>query len=138
MAKKAKFIVRMQIPGGGATPALGSVLGQYQIKMMDFFKAFNAETANRKGSTVPVVLNIYSDKTFDFVCKTAPVSEELRKRANITKGSSNPGTEVCGAISWSEIEEIAKIKMVDLNAKDLEGAKKIIAGSARSMGLEVK
>jgi len=139
MSKKIKANLKLQIPAGGATPAppVGSSLGQHGVNIMDFCKKFNAATATRKGETVPVLITIYTDKTFDFVTKTAPVSEFLRKKANITKGSKNPGKESAGTIKWKDIEEIAKAKMPDLNAFDLEAAKKIVAGSARSMGLSV-
>ncbi|MBD3231085.1 50S ribosomal protein L11 [Candidatus Dependentiae bacterium] len=140
MAKKIKASVKLQIPAGGANPAppVGSSLGQHGVSIMDFCKKFNAQTVDRKGETVPVLITIYVDKTFDFILKTAPVSELIRKRANLKKGSSNPGKELAGVIKWQDIEEIAKIKMPDLNAYDLNAAKKIIAGSARSMGLEIK
>ena len=139
MSKKIKATLKLQLPAGGATPAppVGSSLGQHQVNIMDFCKKFNAATANRKGETVPVLITVYTDKTFDFVTKTPPVSELLRKRANITKGSKNPGKEQAGTIRIKDVEEIAKIKMPDLNATDLEAAKKIVAGSARSMGLAV-
>src|SRR5574338_634603 len=133
MSKKIKATLKLQLPAGGATPAspVGSSLGQHQVNIMDFCKKFNAATANRKGETVPVLINIYTDKTFDFVTKTPPVSELLRKRANISKGSSNPGKDKAGTIRMKDIEEIAKIKMPDLNAIDIDAAKKIITGSAR-------
>jgi len=139
MAKKIKATVKLQLPGGGATPAppVGSMLGQHQVNLMDFCKKFNAATASRKGETAPVVITIYTDKTFDFVLKTPPVSELLRKKANIQLGAKNPGKETAGNIKMKDIEEIAKIKMPDLNATDIEAAKKIVAGSARSMGLTV-
>jgi large subunit ribosomal protein L11 len=139
MAKLIKAKLKLQIPAGGATPAppVGSSLGQHGVNIMDFCKKFNAATANRKGETVPVSITIYTDKTLDFVTKTAPVSELIRKKANIQKGSSNPGKETAGKIKLKDIEEIAKIKMPDLNACDIEAAKKIVAGSARSMGLTV-
>lgn len=139
MAKEIKANVKLQLQAGAATPAppVGSCLGQHGVNIMDFCKKFNAATAGRRGETVPVVITIYKDKTFDFIMKTAPVSELLKKKSNITKGSSNPGKDQAGTVRWSAIEEIAKIKMIDLNAVDLEAAKKIIAGSARSMGLKV-
>ena len=139
MAKKIKAKVKLQIPGGGATPAppVGSALGQHQVQIMDFCKKFNAETASRKGETVPVVVTVYVDKTFDFVTKTPPVSELILKNAGLKKGAGAPGTQVAGTITWDKVEEIAKIKLQDLNAIDIEGAKKIVAGSARSMGLNV-
>ncbi len=139
MSKKIKSTVKLQIQAASATPAppVGSSLGQHGVNIMDFCKKFNAATANRKGETVPVFITIYTDKTFDFVLKTAPVSELLRKRANIQKGSKNPGKDQAGTIKWRDVEEIAKVKMPDLNACDIEAAKKIVAGSARSMGLVV-
>lgn len=139
MAKKVKTVIRLHIPGGGATPAppVGSALGQHGVKIMDFCKMFNAQTADRKGQTVPVVITVYADRTFDFITKTPPVSELIRKKINIKKGSSAPGTQVAGSVSWSDLEEIARIKMPDLNANSVEEAKKIVAGSARSMGIEV-
>ena len=140
MAKKIKANLKLQLPAGAATPAppVGSVLGQHGVSIMDFCKKFNAATANRKGETVPVFITIYVDKTFDFVLKTPPVSELLRKKAKIQKGASSPSKQVVGSVTWKDVEEIAQAKMPDLNAFDIEAAKKIIAGSARSMGLEVK
>ena len=134
-----KAHIKLQIQGGGATPAppVGSALGQHGVNIMDFCKRFNAQTADRKGETVPVIITVYNDRTFDFITKTSPVSELIRKKANIKKGSSNPGKDSVGTIKWSDIEQIAKIKMPNLNAFNLEAAKKIVAGSARSMGLSV-
>ncbi len=139
MAKQVKAIVRMQIQGGGATPAppVGSTLGQHGVQIMDFCKKFNAATANRKGEVVPVILTIYADRSFDFVTKTEPVSNMILKKTGVKKGSGTVGTTFAGEISMSDIEEIAKAKMPDLNAVDIEGAKKIVAGSARSMGFKV-
>ena len=104
---------------------------------MDFCKQFNVQTDNRKGETVPVVVTIYKDRTFNFIIKTPPTSELIRKKINIAKGSSRPNVEKIGKISWKDIEEIAKLKMPDLNAFDLDQAKRIIAGTARSMGVDV-
>lgn len=139
MAKVIKAQVKLQLPGGAATPAppVGNNLGQHQVNLMDFCKRFNAETADKKGQTVPVLITIYVDKTFVFIIKTPPTAELIRKAIKISKGSSKPNTEKVGRISWKDIEEIAKIKMPDLNVADLEQAKKIIAGSARSMGVDV-
>ena len=139
MAKKVKAVVKMRIPGGGATPAppVGSSLGQHGVQLMDFCKKFNAVTAKKKGQTVPVFITIYTDRSFDFITKTPPVSELLKAKANIKKGAGNVGKEQAGTVKMSDLEEIAKIKMEDLNANDIEAAKKIIAGSARSMGLAV-
>jgi large subunit ribosomal protein L11 len=139
MAKEIKAKIKLQIPGGAATPAppVGSSLGQQGVNIMDFCKQFNAQTAGRKGETVPVEIIVYVDKSFTFVVKTPPATELIKKKINISKGSSNPKDSKVGKISWKDIEDIAKIKMPDLNAHDIEQAKKIIAGSARSMGIDV-
>ena len=139
MAKEIKATVKMLLLGGGATPAppVGSSLGQHQANIMDFCKKFNAQTASRKGETVPVIVTIYKDRSFDFVLKTPPTSELIKKKINISKGSARPHEEMVGQITWSDIEAIAKVKLIDLNAHDLEEAKKIVAGSARSMGVKV-
>jgi large subunit ribosomal protein L11 len=139
MSKEIKAKIRLQIPGGAATPAppVGAALGQQGVNIMEFCKQFNAKTADKKGQTVPVVITVYRDKKFDFVIKTPPTSELIKKKINITKGVSKHKSEKAGRISQKDIEEIAKIKMPDLNALDLEQAKRIIAGSARSMGIEV-
>lgn len=139
MSKKIKSTIKLQIQAASATPAppVGSSLGQHGVNIMDFCKKFNAATANRKGETVPVFITVYTDKTFDFILKTPPVSELLKKRANIKSGAKNPGKETAGTIKWKDIEEIAKAKMPDLNAFTIEAAKKVVAGSARSMGLTV-
>lgn len=139
MAKEVKAKVKMLIQGGSATPAppVGSSLGQHGIQIMEFCKQFNAQTANKKGETVPVVVTVYRDRTFDFIVKTPPTSELIRKKINIAKGSSRPNVEKVGKISWNDVEEIAKVKMSDLNAFDLDQAKRIVAGTARSMGIDV-
>jgi len=139
MAKEVKAKVKMQIPGGGATPAppVGSALGPFGIKTMDFCKQFNAQTSNRKGDVVPVVVTIYKDRSFSFITKTPLTRELIKGKAKIKKGSSTPNSQKVGKITWGDVEEIAKIKMPDLNATDIEQAKKIVAGSARSMGVEV-
>ncbi|NRB21780.1 50S ribosomal protein L11 [Candidatus Dependentiae bacterium] len=139
MAKEVKAKIKMRIPGGGATPAppVGSALGPFGIKTMDFCKQFNAQTSNKKGETVPVEVTIYKDRSFSFVTKTPPTSELILKKIKLKKGSPDPKEKKVGKISWKEVEEIAQIKMPDLNATDIEQAKKIVAGSARSMGVEV-
>lgn len=139
MAKELKAKIKLQIPGGTATPAppVGSSLGQHGVNIMEFCKQFNAKTADKKGQTIPVEITIYADRTFDFVVKTPPVSELIRKRANISKGSSRPHEQKVGKLTWKDVEEIAAIKLPDLNAFTLEQAKKIVAGSARSMGVDV-
>lgn len=139
MAKEIKAQLKMRVPAGAATPAppVGVALGQHGLNIMDFCKKFNALTASRKGEVVSVKLTVYKDKTYDFTVKTPPATDLLKKRASIQKGASNPSKEKAGSIRMSDIEEIAKLKMEDLNAFSLESAKKIIMGSARSMGLEV-
>ncbi|MBA3751555.1 50S ribosomal protein L11 [Candidatus Dependentiae bacterium] len=139
MAKEVKARLRLQIPGGAATPAppVGAALGQQGVNIMEFCKQFNAKTADRKGQTVPVLITVYTDKKFDFVVKTTPATELIKKKISIEKGSAKPNVQKVGTISMKDIEEIAKIKMPDLNAHTLEQAKKIIVGSARSMGVEV-
>jgi len=140
MAKEIKAKVKMQLPAGGATPAppVGSALGPHGINMMEFCKQFNAQTSDKKGQTVPVIVTIYKDRSFDFITKTPPTSELIKKKINLPKDSSKPSVDSVGAISWKDIEEIAAIKMPDLNAIDIDQAKRIVAGSARSMGIEVK
>ena len=137
--KEIKALVKMVLPAGGATPAppVGSALGPHGVNMMEFCKQFNAQSAARKGESVPVVITIYKDKTFAFVLKTSPTSELIRKKINLKKGSARPHETKVGKISWTEIEEIAQIKMPDLNTRDIEMAKKSVAGTARSMGVDV-
>jgi large subunit ribosomal protein L11 len=139
MAKEIKVQIKLQIQGASATPAppVGSSLGQHGANIMEFCKQFNALTSNRKGETVPVVVTVYKDRTFSFVVKTSPTSELIKKKISLSKGSANPKANKVGKISWKDIEDIARIKMPDINAVDIEQAKKIIAGSARSMGVDV-
>ncbi len=139
MSKKIKARVKMKLPGGAATaaPPVGSSLGQHQVNLMDFCKKFNEKTMDRKGTTVAVEVIVYVDKTFTFTTKLPSVSDEIKKRLGLTKGSVSPGKVSCGTISRSVIEDIAKVKMLDLTSVDLEGAKRIIEGSAKSMGLAV-
>ncbi len=137
--KEIKAKVKLQISGASATPAppVGTALGPQGINLMDFCKKFNAETAQRKGDVVPVIVTVYKDRTFDFVLKTPPTSELVRKKVNAKKGSAKPNSIKIGKISWADIEEIAKVKLEDLNAADLEAAKKTVAGTARSMGVDI-
>ena len=134
-----KAIVRLVVPAGSATPAgkVGQSLGPQGVNIMDFCKQFNAKTADRKGDSVPTVITINKDRTFTFVTKTSPTSELIRKRINLAKGSSRPGADKVSKISWAQIAEIAQIKLPDLNTRDLEEAKKTVAGTARSMGVDV-
>ena len=140
MAKEVLEFIKLQIPAGGANPSppVGPALGQRGLNIMDFCKAFNDKTKNiEKGSPIPVVITAYKDKTFKFVTKLPPVSHYLKKAAKIDKGSSTPGRELVGKVTMKDIEKIAKEKMADLNAIDLEGAINIVKGSAVSMGMEV-
>lgn len=139
MAKRVKAIVKLQIPGGQATPAppVGTALGQHGVNIMSFVKEYNAKTANQQDSIVPVVLTIYEDTSFTFVTKTPPASSLIKKAANVEKGSPNSLQESAGSISEKAIREIAELKMKDLNATSVDQAEKIIAGTARSMGISI-
>lgn len=139
MTKEVKARIKMQIPGGKATPAppVGPSLSPHQVNMMEFCKQFNAQTGNRQGEKVPVMVTVYKDKTFSFEIKTPPASELIRKEINIAKGSPRPHDTVVGQITDAQIEKIARIKLPDLNVQDIAQAKKIVAGSARSMGVKV-
>lgn len=133
-------MVKLNLPGGAATPAppVGPALGQHGVPLMEFVKQYNDRTADKKGQVIPAVITIYEDRTFDFITKLPPVAELIKKKLNIKKGAGNVGSEVAGTLTKAQAEEIAKEKMQDLNAKDLEAATKIVMGSARSMGVEVK
>ena len=140
MAKKRVLaVVKIQIPAGQATPAppVGTALGPHGVAIMDFCKAYNAATEAQRGTIVPVEITVYEDRSFTFILKTPPTPVLLREAAGVAKGSTNPGKEGAGTITDAQIEEIAKVKMPDLNAYDLDAAKLQIAGTARSMGLEV-
>jgi large subunit ribosomal protein L11 len=139
LAKKVLAVVKLQIPAGKATPAppVGSSLGPYGINMMEFIKSYNERTASQVGSIVPVEITIYEDRSFTFVTKTPPASELLRKAAGIEKGSGAPNRQKVGKITMEQLREIARTKMPDLNAQDEEAAMKIVAGTARSMGIEI-
>ena len=144
MAKKSKKkimkIVKLQIPGGQASPAppVGPALGQLQVSTMDFCKQFNAATQKMTGTIVPVVITVYADKTFTFVTKSTPASELLRKAAKIATGSGEPNKEKVGKVTHAQIQEIAKAKMEDLNAFNLDAAVEMVKGTARSMGIIVE
>lgn len=141
MAKKITAYIKLEVPAGSAKPSppVGPALGQHGLNIMEFCKAFNAKTQKMEpGAPTPVVITVYQDRTFTFEMKTPPASYYLKKALNIPKGSKTPGKgSSIGKVTGAQLEEIANAKMVDLNAVDLEGAKRIIAGSARSMGLEV-
>ena len=141
MAKKITGYIRLQVPAGQANPSppIGPALGQAGLNIMEFCKVFNAETQNiEPGIPIPVVISAYQDRSFSFITKTPPASYFLRKAANLEKASSEPGREIAGVVTMKQIREIAEKKMVDLNTKDIEGACRMIAGSARSMGIEVQ
>ena len=139
MAKKVLTLITLQIPGGQANPAppVGPALGQHGINIMEFCKAFNAQTQNQAGTTIPVVITVYEDRSFTFVTKTPPAAELIRKALGIEKGSGEPHRTKVGKITQAQLREIAELKLPDLNAHDIEQATKIIAGTARSMGVEV-
>lgn len=139
MAKKIKAIVRLQIPAGKANPAppVGPALGQHGVNIMGFCKDFNAKTAKDEGLIIPVLVTIYADRTFSFILKTPPASVLLKRAANIAKGSAEPNKTKVGTVTAKQVEEIAKQKMPDLNAESLEAAVRTVAGTARSMGLDV-
>ena len=137
--KKVAAIVKIQIEAGKASPAppVGTALGPHGIAIMDFVKAYNAKTEGQVGTVVPTEITIYEDRTFDFVLKTPPAPVLIRKALGLDKAADNPGAETVGTITEAQIEEIAKIKMPDLNANDIEAAKQQIRGTARSMGIAV-
>jgi large subunit ribosomal protein L11 len=140
MAKKVVGYIKLQVPAGSANPSppIGPALGQRGLNIMEFCKAFNAQTQNlEKGMPIPVVITAYADRSFTFITKTPPVSYFLKKAAAIEKGSQTPGKGTAGSVTMAQVREIAAKKMQDLNANDVEAASRMIAGSARSMGLEV-
>ena len=140
MAKKVEGYIKLQIPAGKATPAppVGPALGQHGVNIVQFTKDFNARTANQDGMIIPVVITVYQDKSFSFVCKTPPAAVLLKKACNIQSGSGVPNKTKVATISKDKIKEIAELKMPDLNAASLEAAMSMIAGTARSMGVEVE
>ena len=140
MAKKVTGIVRLQIPAGQANPAppVGPALGQQGVNIMEFCKQFNAATQKDAGLVIPVVITVYQDKTFTFITKTPPASVLLKKAANIAKGSGTPNKDKVGKVTKQQVLDIAKQKIKDLNATDLERAARMVAGTARSMGIEVE
>jgi large subunit ribosomal protein L11 len=139
MAKKVKAIIKLQIPAGKANPAppVGPALGQHGVNIMAFCKEYNARTASQVGTIIPVEITVYQDQSFTFVTKTPPATDLLKKAAGVEKGSGDPGREVVGQITHQQVREIAELKMKDLNALDIEGAMRMIEGSARSLGIEV-
>lgn len=140
MAKKIDGYLKLQVPAGAANPSppIGPALGQRGLNIMEFCKAFNAKTQDmEKNMPIPTIITVFSDKSFTFVTKTPPASYYLKKAAKLPKGGKTPGREVAGTVTSKQLKEIAELKMVDLNANTIDQAMKIIAGSARSMGLEV-
>ncbi len=140
MAKKIKAVIKLQIPAGKANPAppVGPALGQYGINIMAFCKEYNERTAAQAGSIIPAEITVYEDRSFAFVTKTPPVSDLLKKALGIEKGSSTAGHEKVGTLSRDKLREIARLKANDLNATSIEAAERIIAGTARTMGLEIE
>ena len=140
MAKKEIAQIKLQVPAGQAnpTPPVGPALGQHGVNIMEFCKAFNARTQDKAGLIIPSVITIYADRSFTFELKSPPASILLKKAAKIAKGSGEPNRDKVGSVTQAQLAEIAEMKMADLNAHDIENAKRIIAGTARSMGLEVE
>jgi large subunit ribosomal protein L11 len=139
MAKKIIGSVKLQVKGGQANPSppIGPALGQHGVNIAEFCKAFNARTQDQMGTVIPVIITIYADRSFSFITKTPPASVLLKQAAKIAKGSAEPNREKVGSVTRKQVEEIAKIKLEDLNAIDIEGAARIIEGTARSMGITV-
>ena len=141
MAKKIQGYIKLQVPAGAANPSppIGPALGQAGLNIMEFCKAFNAATQDKdKGIPVPTVITVFADKSFSFEMKTPPASYYIKKAAKLDKGAKAPGSEVVGAVTRKQLEEIAEIKMADLNANDVDAAVNILSGSARSMGIQVR
>lgn len=140
MAKKIEGYIKLQIPAGAATPAspVGPALGQHGVNIMDFCKQFNAKTSDQNGLTIPVVITVYADRSFSFICKTPPAPVLIKKAAGIDKASGEPNKNKVASITLAQVEEIAKTKMPDLNAASLESAMNLVKGTARSMGITVE
>ena len=140
MAKKIKVIIKLQISAGQANPAppVGPALGQHGINIMAFCKEYNERTANQVGSVIPVEITVFDDRSFTFITKTPPTTDLLKKASGVEKGSSDPSREKVGKLSRDKLREIARLKAEDLNAVDIEGAERIIEGTARSMGVEIE
>lgn len=139
MAKKVVGFIKLQIPGGQANPAppVGPALGQHQVNIMQFCQAFNAATQDKQGTIIPVEISVYEDRSFDFILKTPPAAVLLKQAVGIESGSDAPNRNKVAQVTQAQLAQIAETKMPDLNANDIEAAKKIIAGTARSMGIEV-
>ena len=139
MAKKVLTLIKLQIPGGQANPAppVGPALGQHGVNIMEFCKAFNAQTAQENGRIIPVEITVYEDRSFDFITKTPPAAVLIKEALNLESGSAEPNRAKVGRLSKDQLRKIAETKLVDLNARDVDQAARIIAGTARSMGVEV-
>ncbi|OGW53924.1 MAG: 50S ribosomal protein L11 [Nitrospirae bacterium RIFCSPLOW2_12_42_9] len=139
MAKEIMRVIKLQLQAGKANPAppVGPALGQHGVNIMEFCKAFNAKTQNQEGTVIPVLITVYTDRSFEFILKTPPASELIKKAAGIVKGSGVPNKEKVGKVTAEQVREIAKFKMSDLNSYDIDAAYNIIAGTARSMGVDI-
>ncbi len=139
-AKKIKTYIKLNVPAGEATaaPPIGTALGPHGLPIMDFVKAFNEKTADQKGNVLPVVITVFEDRTFSFITKKPPVAEAIKKTLNLEKGSGVPQRDKVGKLSKEQLKQIAETKMEDLNANDIDAAMNIVAGTARSMGVEVE
>jgi large subunit ribosomal protein L11 len=137
--KKVAAVIKLQIQAGQANPAppIGPALGQHGVNIMEFCRAYNAATEAQRGNIIPVELTVYEDRSFTFILKTPPAADLIKKAAGLSKGSSTPNSDKVGSLTWDQVKEIAKTKQPDLNANDIEAAAKIIAGTARSMGVTV-
>ncbi len=139
MAKKAVAFIKLQIPGGQATPSppVGPALGPHGLNIMEFCKSFNSQTSSQDGTIIPVVITVYQDRTFTFITKTPPAAVLIKKELGLEKGSPEPNKEKVGTITRAQLENIARIKMTDMNCYDIDSAVRVIAGTARSMGVDV-
>jgi large subunit ribosomal protein L11 len=139
MAKKIRTVLTLQLPAGKATPAppVGTALGPHGINIVEFCKSYNEKTAAQSGQVIPAQITVYEDRSFSFILKTPPAADLLRKAAGVEKGSGTTGRDKVGSVTMKQVREIAEVKMADLNAVDIDGAAKIVAGTARSMGIEV-
>ena len=139
MAKKITGYIKLQVPAGKATPSppIGPALGQHGVNIMEFCKSFNSQTQSQDGMIIPVVITVYQDRSFTFITKTPPAARLILKELGIEKGSNEPNKKFVGKLSMGQLESIAKVKMADLNCYDVDAAKRIVAGTARSMGVEI-
>ncbi len=140
MAKKVKTLIKLNLPAGEATPAppVGPALGQHGVPIMEFIKEYNARTAKQKGEIIPAVITVYEDRSFTFITKLPPVSAMIKKKTGLKLGSGKPNTEKVGKLTQQQVEEIAKAKLADMNTDNIDMAKRVVAGTARSMGVDVE